>query len=151
MEKTAEMRKELQCTIHPLSSLEPYKYVVVCSRHGGRWLLSRHKKRDTWETQGGHIEPGETPLQAAQRELYEESGVIDATFYPVCDYYGYDPRSHSNGVVFLADIHALGSLPESEMKEIKLFDELPASLTYPNVSPQLYAEAAKLLAVHGIK
>lgn len=151
MEKTAEMRKELQCTIHPLSSLDHYKYVVVCSRYNGKWLLSRHKKRDTWETQGGHIEAGETPLQAAQRELYEESGVVDASFYPVCDYYGYDPRSHSNGVVFLADIHTLGALPESEMKEVRLFDTLPENLTYPNVSPRLYTEAATLFTTYDIK
>ena len=38
-----------------------YKYVVVFSRYQGRLLLSRHKERRTWETQGGHVEPGETP------------------------------------------------------------------------------------------
>lgn len=151
MEKTAEMRKELQCKIYPLSTLGSYKYVVVCSRYAGQWLLSRHKKRETWETQGGHIEPGETPLDAARRELYEESGVEDAEIYPVCDYYGYDPRSHSNGVVFLAVIRHLGTLPESEMKETRLFQELPEELTYPNVSPRLYAEAGKLLAEQGIQ
>lgn len=143
-EKTSERRRELQCRIHPVGELQTYKYVVVCSYYEGRWLLSRHKKRDTWETQGGHIEAGETPLDAAKRELYEESGVSDATLYPVCDYYGYDTEGHSNGVVFLAVIHHLGMLPESEMKETRLFDILPNTLTYPNVSPVLYAEARKL-------
>ena len=37
------------------------------------------------------------------------------------------------------------SLPESEMAEIRLFDPLPENLTYPLVSPKLYAEAEKLL------
>lgn len=145
MEKTAERRKELQCTIHPLGTLKQYKYVVICSYYEGKWLLSKHKKRATWETQGGHIEPGETPAQAAQRELYEESGVRDAELYPVCDYYGYDSQSHSNGMVFLAVIRHLGVLPESEMEETALFDAIPEDLTYPNVSPRLYAEAAKIL------
>lgn len=144
MEKSAERRKALQCTLHPLGTLESYKYVVVCARYGDQWLLSRHKKRDTWETQGGHIEESETPLDAAKRELYEESGVTDADIYPVCDYYGYDDFGHANGVVFLAVIRSLGILPESEMKEARLFGTLPENLTYPNVSPLLYAEAEKL-------
>lgn len=151
MKKTADIRKELQCTVHPLATRSPYKYVVVCSRCDGKWLLSRHRNRNTWETQGGHIEPGESPLQAAQRELYEESGVTDAALYPVCDYYGYDTRSHSNGIVFLADIHHLGTLPESEMKEVRLFEELPGNLTYPNVSPVLCDQAARLFAALGLR
>ena len=144
MDKTAGMRSALQCTIHPLASLEDYIFVVVCSRYRGQWLLSRHKKRETWETQGGHIEPGETPLRAAVRELYEESGVSDASLYPVCDYHGYDAHGSANGVVFLADIRSTGTLPESEMSEIRLFAELPAELTYPNVTPKLMQEALSL-------
>ena len=78
MEKTPQRRSALQCTIHSLGALKTYKYVVVCSLYEGKWLLSRHKKRDTWETQGGHIEAGKTPLEAAKRELFEESGIRDA-------------------------------------------------------------------------
>lgn len=69
-----------------LGSLETYKYVVVLSKYNGKILLSRHKDRTTWETQGGHIEDGETPLDAAKRELYEESGAIDFDIEPLCDY-----------------------------------------------------------------
>ena len=135
----------LQCSIHPLNTLAPYKYVVVCTNYKGQWLLSRHRARDTWETQGGHIEPGETPLTAARRELYEESGVKDADVIPVCDYHGYTDKGSADGVVFLAVVHQLGELPESEMAEIRLFDTLPENLTYPNVSPRLYREAEKRL------
>lgn len=148
-EKTPERCRELQCRIHPVGELQTYKYVVVCSRYQDKWLLSRHKKRDTWETQGGHIEPGETPMDAAHRELYEESGVKEAVIEPVCDYYGYDSQSHSNGMVFLAQIHHLGKLPESEMKETGLFEEMPENLTYPQVTPLLCREAEKLLEKAG--
>ena len=136
----------LHCTIHPPDTLAPYKYVVVCAYYRGQWLMSRHRARDTWETQGGHIEPGETPLQTARRELYEESGVTDAEVIPVCDYNGYTDKGSANGVVFLAVVNRLGTLPESEMAEVRLFDDLPENLTYPNVSPRLYQEAAKRLA-----
>ena len=143
MEEKESIRKELQCNIHPIGFLGTYKYVVVCSYYKGQWLLSRHAKRETWETQGGHVEQGETPLEAAKRELYEESGVQDAELYPVCDYYGYNSKRHANGMVFLAMVHELGELPESEMKETRLFDELPENLTYPDVTPVLINEAER--------
>jgi len=139
------IRKELRCRIYPLGYLERYKFTVICTYYQGRWILSRHKKRSTWETQGGHIEAGETPLECARRELFEESGIRDADIYPVCDYWGFNAHACSNGMVFLAVVHSLGQLPDSEMKEIGLFDSLPDNLTYPFVSPKLYAEAAKLL------
>ena len=142
-------RRELKCSIHPLSTLGGYKYVVVCSRYEDKWLLSRHKQRDTWETQGGHIEPGETPLEAARRELYEESGVREAAVYPVCDYRGFDAQGAANGMVFYAAVQALGPLPESEIKEAGLFSALPENLTYPNVTPRLLAEAYKQRNIGG--
>lgn len=139
------IRRELQCRIYPLDYLGDYKYVVICASYQGKWILSKHKKRDTWETQGGHIEDGETPLECARRELFEESGIKDADLYPVCDYLGFNSQAGSNGMVFLAVVHSLGELPESEMKETRVFDALPDALTYPQTSPKLYAEAAKLL------
>ncbi len=135
------IRKDLKCRIYPLGYLERYKYTVICTWYQGKWILSRHKNRSTWETQGGHIEAGETPLEGARRELYEESGIQDADLYPVCDYWGFHAQSCSNGMVFLAVVHSLGQLPESEMKETRIFDTLPAELTYPLTSPKLYAKA----------
>ena len=139
------LRKVLKCRVFPLNYLPSYKYTVICANYKGKWILSRHKKRDTWETQGGHIEDGETPLEAAKRELFEESGIRDADVYPVCDYWGFNPFRCSNGMVFLAVVHSVGELPESEMQEIGMFEELPENLTYPQTSPVLYEEAEKLL------
>ena len=139
------IRKELKCRNFPLNTLPSYKYTVICTNFEGKWILSRHKKRDTWETQGGHIEPGETPLEGAKRELFEESGIRDAEVYPVCDYWGFNRFRCSNGMVFLAVVHSIGALPESEMKEIGIFEALPENLTYPQTSPVLYREAEKLL------
>lgn len=146
MTEKDSIRKELQCNIYPLNSLPSYKYVVICSSYQGKWILSKHKERDTWETQGGHIENGETPIECAKRELFEESGIRDADIYPVCDYVGYNSKSSANGVVFLAVVHSLGNLPESEMDDARIFNTLPQNLTYPQTSPILYHEAEKLLA-----
>ncbi len=115
-----------------------YRYVVIFSRCRGKLLLSRHKNRVTWETQGGHIEPGETPEQAARRELWEESGASEFTLEPVCGYYAEDEVSGAAGAVFFAEITELAALPESEMKEVNLFESLPEDLTYPGITPVLF-------------
>lgn len=138
------IRKYLECRIYPLWYLERYKFTVICTYYNGGWVLSRHKNRLTWETQGGHVESGESPSDCAKRELFEESGITEADLYPVCDYWGFNSQSCSNGMVFLAVVKSLGKLPESEMKEVKVFRDLPDNLTYPRVTPKLIGEAEKL-------
>lgn len=125
---------------YEIGSLKQYKYVVILSEYNGKILLSRHKKRTTWETQGGHIEFGEQPIDAAKRELFEESGAIDYDIEPLCDYWaGVEGTDDwANGMVFRAVIRKLGDIPESEMAETKQFDELPQNLTYPQITLELF-------------
>lgn len=137
-------RKELQCRLYPVGYLENYMFTAICTNLDGKWILSMHEERDTWETQGGHIEAGETPLECALRELFEESGIIDADIYPVCDYWGFDSNGCANGMVFLALAKSIGELPESEMKAVKAFDSLPDNLTYPQVTPRFFKEPENL-------
>ena len=128
------------CHTYKLGELNDYTYVVILSEQKGKILLSRHKDRNTWETQGGHIENGETPIDAAKRELFEESGAVDFDIYPLCDYRAGDKETNdfANGVVFHAVIKTLGELPESEMAEVKEFDSLPENLTYPDITTELF-------------
>jgi 8-oxo-dGTP pyrophosphatase MutT (NUDIX family) len=43
--------------------------------HDGRVLLIKHAKLGIWLNPGGHIEDGEVPHQAAEREFWEETGL----------------------------------------------------------------------------
>ncbi len=132
------------CKTYKLGELEHYKYVVVLSFYQGKIVLSRHKERITWETQGGHIEAGETPMEAARRELYEESGAIQFEIEPLCDYWAGNSETNvgASGVVFVAQIQEFTDIPtESEMAEIKLFDTLPKDLTYGAITPVLFDKA----------
>lgn len=128
----------MKCQTCELNCLKSYKYVVVIARYRGNWILCKHKKRDTWETAGGHIELGETPLDAAKRELFEETGAVSYDIKPLFDYWAADEESEANGMVFYAEVEELNDLPESEMGEVRFFETLPANLTYKDITPKLF-------------
>jgi 8-oxo-dGTP pyrophosphatase MutT (NUDIX family) len=52
----------------------PVGYALVVLWHGERVLMVYVRERTCWELPGGGIEPGESPRQAAVRELWEETG-----------------------------------------------------------------------------
>lgn len=128
------------CKTYPFGSLKQYKYALILSEYQGKILLSRHRERSSWETQGGHIEPGEQPLDAAKRELFEESGAVDFTLTPLCDCRAGEEGADGwdNGIAYRAVIRELGPLPESEMAEVRQFDALPDNLTYPGLTAALF-------------
>lgn len=58
--------------------------------HEGKVLFIKHKKIGIWFAPGGHIENGELPHKAAEREAFEETSVRVTTFDP---YYAYQSAS----------------------------------------------------------
>ena len=118
------------------------KYAVVCAHYQGKWMFCRHKFGETWELPGGHIEPGETPMEAARRELYEETGAVEAEITPVGIYKLFD-----YGLLCYADVKTIAQIPaDSEIGQMRLFQSLPYPLTYKNVHDQLFAWVQEWLA-----
>ncbi len=120
------------------------KFAVIISKHNGKWVFCKHKKRLTYEVPGGHREIGENIFETAKRELYEETGAIDFEIKPVCVYSVTAPDNFDGketfGMLYFADIKEFESELHSEIEKIELFDDLPTNWTYPLIQPKLLKE-----------
>lgn len=122
------IRKNLQCRIYPLGYLERYKYTVICTSFQGKWILSKHKKRNTWETQGGHIEDGETPLECAKRNFLRKAELKTRTSIP-CATIGGSIRSPAQTEWFsLRWFTLLAFFPKARWKRQRYLTLSPLSL-----------------------
>ena len=127
------------------------KFAVIIAKTDGKWVFCKHRERDTYEFPGGHREPGETILETARRELWEETGAIDFTLKPVCVYsvkgktrVNNSEDTESFGMLVTADITSFEKELHSEIEKILITDTLVDNWTYPLIQPRLFeaAEAA---------
>ena len=109
--------------------------VAVYARRGPQVLVIRHRRLETWLPIGGELEAGETPLEAAVRELRAETGLEGA--FPVLEgaadgeppgFLGYEEHVagakglHMN-FVFVADVAADAEVvPNDEYGEWRWVD-----------------------------
>ena len=120
---------------------EKLKYAVIIARSGGKWVLCKHRERDTLENPGGHREPGEAIGETARRELYEETGALEYTLQEV------GPYSWGEfGMLYFAEITRFEGELHSEIEKVFLLDELPREperWTYPLIQPYLVEEVKR--------
>lgn len=119
------------------------KFAVIISQSNGKWVLCKHKERDTYEVPGGHREEGEDILETAKRELQEETGAVKFDIEPLCVYSVTGKTSvnendeESFGLLCFAEITEFSGKLESEIEKVELMDELPKNWTYPLIQPKL--------------
>lgn len=117
---------------------EDLKYAVIAARKDGKWLLCRHRDRQSWEFPGGHREAGENIQDTARRELWEETGATEFQLEPVSAYAVDRDGETTYGGLFFAEIREQGPIPDGfEIAENRLMNALPEELTYPEIQPAL--------------
>ena len=89
---------------------DKFKFAVIAAKYSGKWILCRHKERTTWEIPGGHREAGETPLQAAKRELFESTAYI-YRIIGVDKFIGYVGYIYPNGIVVFEKLFEFACFP----------------------------------------
>jgi 8-oxo-dGTP diphosphatase len=121
-------------------------YSIIAARFKDEWIFVRHKKRTTWEIAGGHIELNETPMDAARRELEEETGAIEYDIECIATYSVTENYVIGFGRLYFAEVSKLGPVPgNSEIGEIILMKKLPENLTHPEIQPHLFRKTLDFL------
>lgn len=128
------------------------KFAVIVTKSEGKWVFCKHKDRDTLEIPGGHREKQESILQAAKRELMEETGAIDFYIMPICVYSVTGKNSVNElgnetfGMLYYADVQRFKPELDSEIEKIELTNKLPTAWTYPQIQPLLLAEVQRRIS-----
>ncbi|TMQ93520.1 NUDIX hydrolase [Actinomadura soli] len=99
--------------------------------HARHLLLVFDRHRHQWELPGGWIDPGETPWQAAVRELHEEAGL----HLPTLTLAGYgrfhlaDPPHDEYAAVYTARVTTRHTtfVPNEEISAIRWWDSTTPS------------------------
>ena len=89
---------------------------VVIQNEKGELLVIFQKKWNCWVFPGGKIEPNETPLEAAKREVFEETNLIIKDLEIVAEQ-AFDKNQHCMGYLVRANKYS-GEIKIKELEKI---------------------------------
>lgn len=111
-----------ELSFHPKNYRAASKHVLVIAKYKKQWLLTEHKKRGL-EFPGGKVEPGESLLQAAFREVYEETGAVVENLEWFAEYVVHSSPSFSK-TVFTAGVLSIDQIELMETNGAVLVDRV---------------------------
>ena len=115
--------------------------------HDGRLLLVKERADGGWTMPGGWADVGDTPSEAAEREVLEEAGFRVKARKVVgvydCNRVGPLELFHAFKIVFLCDLLDGEARASAETSEVAFFgpEEIPAQLSSQRTLPRHITEA----------
>lgn len=144
------------CSIYDTCSAhhEP-AFVVIAARWKGNWVFIRRKNAESYDLPGGRVRPGELPVIAARRILYEQTGITAGKLYPICSYSISlsqsfrirRTRRESYGRLYYVEALCKTALPDFEIETTREDGWIPSDFmwTYPNSQKPLFRKACAWL------
>lgn len=93
------------------SYVDNTKHVLIFPKYNGQFLLTNHKTRG-FEFPGGKVDEGESLVEGAQRELYEETGGLVGDLHFVGTYTVHDGDDTFSKAAFCCNIDRLDELKD---------------------------------------
>ncbi len=140
------MTNDLNIAFHQLDRNKGcFKYVVIVAMYCDKLIWVKQHDKDTWELPAGHVEEAETPEQAARRELWEETGAVDFTLVPICDFSTNKQGNSSYNRLFYSIVDKLEVIPNFEIEKIIFQNKTPEMLTHGSIQPVLVEKALQTI------
>ncbi|WP_195576589.1 NUDIX domain-containing protein [Paenibacillus sp. 1001270B_150601_E10] len=106
---------------------EEITFAVLLTTYNNRYVMIKNRDRGGWEIPGGRREAGESIVQTACRELYEETGAVHFKAAP----FGVFPFNDTYGMAFAVEVIDIqDTLPANEIEDIQYVKDLPDLINF---------------------
>ncbi len=114
------------------------RFIIVFARLKGKIIFVKTSHSKRYSLIAGKIEKGETPFQAAEREIFEEcQGEIKILNFH--SYYSVESRGNKGyGALFIADLDSIKQGRNFEICHVLAQTTLPSNLRYERIQKSLY-------------
>jgi len=97
--------------------------IIPLDNEGNTWLVGQYRyalERYSWEIPEGGGPAGTDPLEAAKRELLEETGITAARWTPLLEMHTSNSVTDEYGLAFVAQELAFGESQPEETEELQV-------------------------------